>query len=99
MSYIHDDHAAAIGDLIAFDGDLIEVDGQKMKAHIERGEITQDASEFGIDNREESLNATIVNNGSIPSFSAPVKYRGNHYRIETITPSGERVITLSLIHD
>jgi hypothetical protein len=99
MSYASADHAAAVGDLLEFDSSLIEIDGRKFKAHIERGEITQDASEVGLDNREETLNATIVNNGFIPKFSAPVLYRGNAYRIQGITPEGERVLTLNLTND
>ena len=99
MSYAGQDHAAAVSDLIEFDSDMIEIGGRKYKAHIERGQITQDASELGLDNREESLNATIVNQGSMPDFETPVRYRGKAFKITGITPEGEKIITLNLSND
>ena len=99
MSYADADHVAALSDIIAFEGKLIEIDGRKMKALIERDATSREASEFGIDNREETLTATIVNTGTIPSFSAPVVYRGMNYRITGIEPEGERILTLSLTND
>lgn len=99
MSYVADDQEAAISDLIAFTGELIEIDGQKTMAHIQRGEITQDASEVGLDNRDDSITATIINKGSIPNFSASVLYRGKPYSISSISPEGERVLSLTLTND
>lgn len=99
MSYSDSDHVAAIADLIAFEGKPIEIDGFKMKAIIERDTITQEGSEFGLDNREETIKATILNKGTIPSHSAPVFYRGSKYRIGDIDIAGEKILTLSLTND
>lgn len=99
MSYANDDLAAAVTDLIAFDGDMIEIDGIKHRAKIDRGAGSYEASEFGLDNREQTLTAVIVNRGTIPTFKSPVKYRHQPYRITSIEPSGESVLTLTLTND
>lgn len=99
MNYADADHVAAISDLIEFQGEPIEIDGHKMKAIIERGTITQEASITGLDNREETLKATILNKGTIPSHSAPVVYRGRKLQIDEIEQEGDRVLTLSLRND
>ncbi len=99
MNYADADHVAAISDLIEFQGEPIEIDGHKMKAVIERGAITQEASVSGLDNREETIRATILNKGTIPSHSAPVLYRGRKLSIEEIEQEGDRVLTLTLTND
>lgn len=100
MSYAAKDQAAAVGDLIALDGEMIEIGGHKYKAHIERGPITQGASEFGLDNREEELTATILNRGSHPlKHTDPVKFKGRPYQITEIKPEGRLVTTLTLRND
>lgn len=99
MSYADSDHAAAIADLIAFEGRSIEIDGVKMKAIIERDTTNFEASEFGIDNREESLTASIINKGTIPSKDAPVFYRGQRFKITTIEEAGEKILNIGLTND
>ncbi len=99
MSYAESDQAAAISDLIAFEGKPIEIDGRKMKAIIERGGTSYDASEFGIDNRDEDLTATIINKGTIPSREAPVFYRGRKFKITGIDSQNEKILSLSLTND
>ena len=99
MSYADLDHQSAVSDLIAFEGKPIEIDGNKLKAIIEREETSFEASEFGIDNREETLKATILNKGKIPSKDAPVFYLGQRFRITSIEPEGERILTINLTND
>lgn len=100
MSYSAKDQAAAVADLIAFDGETIEIGGHKYRAHIERGIQSTEASEFGLDNREEELTATIVNRGNSPiRFSDPVKFKGKPYSITEIKPEGRLVTTLTLRND
>ena len=99
MTFAGQDHAAAVADLIAFDGRMVNVAGTNMRAHIEREPIDQTASEFGIHNREESLLATIVRRGEPPRISEKVTIDGSCYRIASIEPAGESVLTLTLRHD
>jgi pyruvate/2-oxoglutarate dehydrogenase complex dihydrolipoamide dehydrogenase (E3) component len=49
--------------------------------------------------RARAVGGVCVNTGTIPSFSAPVVYRGMNYRITGIEPEGERILTLSLTND
>lgn len=99
MSYAESDQVAAISDLIAFEGKPIEIDGKKMKAIVERGATSYGASEFGIDNRDEELTATIINKGEIPRKDAPVFYRGKKLKITGIDAQGEKIISISLTND
>lgn len=99
MSYAAQDQASAVSDLIAFDGELIEVGGHKYRAHIERGAIGQDGSIYGLDNREESVTATLVHRGTPPAIKDDVLLRGKRYRITEINPEGELVASLSLTND
>lgn len=100
MNYSARDQAAAVGDLIAFDGEMIEIGGHKYKAHIERGPIRAEASDLGLDNREEELTATILNRGSSPiKHDHQVIFKGKRYRITEIKPEGRLVTTLTLTND
>jgi len=99
MSFASKDQAAAIADLIAFDGETIEIGGKKIRAHIEREATTAEASEFGLDNREKILSATIVTTSFDPQISAPALYRGERFRVSGIDPQGDRVATLTLTND
>jgi hypothetical protein len=99
MSYATLDHQAALADLIAFEGKMIEIDGVKMRAIIEQGDTSFEASEFGIDNRESTLTATILNRGTTPRKQAPVFYQGQKYRITAIKPDGERILSIDLTND
>ena len=97
MNYASQDQIAAIGDLIAFDGELISVNGQNVRAHVERGGISAEASEFGLDNRDQEVTATVVTRGMpLIDFDSPVKVRGSSYRITAINPAGDYISTLTL---
>jgi len=99
MNYADEDQAAAIADLIAFAGTMIEIGGIKSRAYVQPGNQTQTASEFGLDNRENEITATIVNRRPAPSFFDSVLYKGQRYRITQMEPTGEKVLTLTCIND
>ena len=100
MSFAGQDHAAAIADLIAIEGKLIEINGRKFKAHIIEGIVTQQASEFGIDNRDQELTAIIVNRENLEFKSQdPAIYKGIKRRITDIDPSGDHVLTITFEND
>jgi hypothetical protein len=100
MSFAGQDHAAAIADLIAIEGKLIEINGRKVKAHIIEGNVTQEASEFGLDNRDQELTAIIVNrNNDQYRIEDRAIYKGIKRRVTQIDPSGDHVLTITLEND
>jgi hypothetical protein len=100
MSFAGQDHAAAIADLIAIEGKLIEINGRKVKAHIIEGNVTQEASEFGLDNRDQELTAIIVNrNNDQYSIEDRAIYKGIKRKVTQIDPSGDHVLTITLEND
>jgi hypothetical protein len=100
MSFAGQDHAAAIADLIAIDGKLIEINGRKIKAHVIEGITSQEASEFGLNNRDQEITAIIVNrNNDQYRIEDRAIYKGIKRRITEIEPSGEHVLQLTLEND
>jgi hypothetical protein len=98
MNYAERDQVAAIGDLIAFDGELIEVNGQKMRAHIELGTVSKDASITGLDNREQEITATIINRGEINPGDKLIRDK-QRFTIREISPAGNQVSVLTAVND
>lgn len=100
MSFAGQDHAAAIADLIAIEGKLIEINGRKVKAHIIEGNTTQEASEFGLNNRDQELTAIIVNrNNDQYRIEDRAFFKGIKRKITEIEPSGDHVLTITLEND
>jgi hypothetical protein len=99
MNYAEQDQVAAIGDLLAFDGELIEVSGQKMRAHIELGTVSKDASMHGLDNREQEITATIINRGAMPNPGDQLIRRNQRFRITEVSPAGNQVSVLTAVND
>jgi hypothetical protein len=99
MNYASLDHVAAVADTIAFDSELISIGGHNVRAHIEIVQSSMESSEFGIDNREEILNATLIKRDFEPDFGMEVKRKGKIYRISEIDPASERIVTLTLTND
>mgnify|MGYP003655358909 CR=1 FL=1 len=99
MSYAAKDHVSAIRDLIAFNGKMISIGGQNVRAIIEGIQTGMEASEFGLDNREETLTATMINRGFKAEFGTPVIYKGRNFRITEIDTDDESVLTVSLTND
>jgi hypothetical protein len=99
MNYAEQDQVAAIGDLIAFDGEEIEVSGHKMRAHIELGTVSKEASMRGLDNREQELTATIINRGEMPNPGDELIRRKQRFRITEVSPAGNQVSVLTAVND
>jgi hypothetical protein len=99
MNYAELDQVSAIADLQAFDGELIEINGQKMRAHVELGSISQEASMMGLDNREQSITATIINRGTTASPGDELIRKSQRYRITEVTPAGTQVSVLTAVND
>jgi hypothetical protein len=100
MSFAGQDHAAAISDLIAIEGKTIEINGRKIKAHIIEGNTTQEASEFGLNNRDQELTAIIVNRGGdLYQIEDRAIYKGIRRKVTEIDPSGDHVLALTLEND
>jgi hypothetical protein len=97
ITYAEKDQVSAIRDLIAFDGELIHIGGEPIRAHVVVGEISQEAEEHGLHNREEEMTATIINREGI-DFNNSALRKGKHYRITGIDSQGEQVSTLSLVY-
>lgn len=96
MSVAEKDHVAAIKDAVAFHGKPITIDGKVYKALINAGETAFEASEFGLDNRDEDITATLVWQGKDPDPKTPILYRGRKKQIESLTRPSENVLELSL---
>ena len=96
MSFSGKDQAAAVADLIAFDGRVIEIDGRKYKAHIEPGVTEAEANVYGLDNRDRQLKATIVNRSEPPKINSPVIVDGEKYNLDRIEAAGRYVSILDL---
>ncbi len=96
MSFAGMDQAAAVADLIAIDGRVIEIDGRKYKAHIEPGTTEAEASVYGLDNRDVQLKATIVNRSEPPKVNLPVIVDGGTYNLDRIEAAGRYVSILEL---
>lgn len=96
MSFSGKDQAAAVADLIAFDGRVIEINGRKYKAHIEPGVTEAEASVYGLDNRDRQLKATIVNRSEPPKINSPVIVDGEKYNLDRIEAAGRYVSILDL---
>ena len=96
MNFAGMDQAAAVADLIAFDGRVIEIDGRKYKAHIEPGVTEAEASVYGLDNRDRQLKATIVNRSEPPKLNSPVIVDGERYNLDRIEAAGRYVSILEL---
>ena len=100
MEYADLDQRAAVSDLIAFSGKIITVGGVNVKAYVEQDSSSYSAGEFGLDNRDESIKATLTTRGLKPiDFMTPVIYKGKKYRVTQIDPSSDEVTTLSLSND
>jgi len=96
MNWAGMDQAAAIDDLIAMDGRLIEIDGQRYMAHVEPGMTEAEASVYGLDNRDRQLKATIVNRSQPPKINSPVIVDGERYNLDRIEAAGRYVSILEL---
>lgn len=100
MSFAGKDHSAAIGDLIAIEGKMIEINGRKVMAHIVEGSTSQEASDFGLDNRDQEITAIIVNRGNEQyRINDTGIYKGIKRRISGIEPSGDSVLSITLEND
>jgi hypothetical protein len=100
MDYPTKDTVAAISDLIAFSGTMIQVGGVNVRAYVEKGGSSFTASEFGIDNREDDVTATIRTRGMIPPTQKhPVVIHGRRMKITEIETINDEVMTLTLSND
>jgi hypothetical protein len=99
MSYAGADRAAVIGDLTAMEGEVITVAGSSVLAHFELGNDTQEASEYGDDNRTTTATATFNWTGTDFSFGDSVRARGRNWSITDIDKAGGNIITLTLEND
>jgi|AntAceMinimDraft_1070359.scaffolds.fasta_scaffold15460_4 hypothetical protein len=99
MSYARNDQVSAVSDLIAMDGEVINIAGRNYRAHIEVGANTMEASEFGLHSRDETILATIINRGDPPRETESAMRGGKKYRISSINKSGEKILTLTLTND
>lgn len=96
MSIAEKDHVAAIKDAIAFHGKQITIDGKAYKALINAGETAFGTSDFGLDNRDEDITATLIWQGKDPDPKTPVLYRGAKKKIDSLARPSESVLELSL---
>ena len=100
ISYAAKDHSAAISDLIAIDGKVIEINGKKLTAHIIEGGNTQEASEFGLDNRDQEMTALIVNRSNdVFRINDPAIYRGKKQRVVSTDQLGDEILSITLAND
>lgn len=99
MNYAGADRVAAIDDLTAMEGEVITVAGSSVLAHFEIGNDSQEASEYGDDNRTETATATFHWVGTDISFGDSVRARGRNWSITDMDKTGGNVITLTLEND
>lgn len=97
-TYIDADHSAALLDLIELRGELILIEGEPYTAFVQRESETQDASEYGIDEREEEITATFKAKIK-PQFSFEVTIQSRKYTITDIEPASGGIYTLTLEND
>ena len=97
-TYIDADHTSALLDLIEIRGELIQIEGEPNTAFVQRESETQEASEYGSDEREEELTATFKADVK-PQFSFQVTIQGRNYTITDIEPATGGIYTLTLEND
>ena len=97
MTYVEADRIAAFRDLVALSGVTMQVNGMNVRAVIEQGRISQAASDFGIDNRDQEVTATLITTGlSHVTFDSSVLLDGRKMKITELEPTGERILTMTL---
>lgn len=97
MTYTESDRTAAFRDLVALSGVTIQINGMNVRAIIEQGQTSRSASEFGLDNRDSEITATLMTTGLKPiEFDSPVVLHGRKMKINEIEPVGERIVNLTL---
>lgn len=97
-AYIDADHSSALLDLIELRGELIRIEGEPVRAFVQREEESQEASEYGSDTREEEITATFKAKVK-PQFSFSVTIQGRNYTITDIDPATGGIYTLTLEND
>lgn len=96
-TYAELDRIASFRDVVALSGVLMQVGGINVKALVEQGQTSRSASEYGIDNRDEEVTATLLTTGLKPiEFETKVVLSGRKMKITDIEPIGERLVTLTL---
>ena len=93
------DRAAAIGDLTAMEGEVITVAGRSVLAHLELGNDSQEASEYGADERTQTATATFEWIGTDISFGDTVRARGRNWSIADMDKAAGNIVTLTLEND
>ena len=97
MTYVEDDRIAAFRDLVALNGITMQVNGMNVRAVIEQGRVSRSASDFGIDNRDEEVTATLITTGLKPiTFDSPIVLNGRKMKITELEPTGERILTMTI---
>jgi len=97
-SYIDADHGSCLRDLIGIRGELIFVEGEPIRAFVQRETETQEASEYGTDELEEEITATFEAKIK-PQFSFKVAIKGREYTITDIETHSDDIYTLTLEND
>lgn len=96
--YIEADHGACLLDLIDLRGEIIFIDGEPVRAFVQRESESQEASEYGIDELEQEVTATFRTKVK-PQFSFTVTIEGRNYTITDIEPANTDIYTLTLEND